>query len=131
MAAYRRANTKLADGQHDEAAKEFKAGLEQAPTPDLYGVRFMLEYGLAKALFSQNRFAEAKGQLQAALANPTRRAETLSWAYLQLAPIAKKLNDQSTLRWAVDAATTADAAAGGRTGAAEQARRLLDSASKN
>lgn len=128
---YTKADVKQSQGQATEAYREFAAALERVPEQDRYGLRFMLEYGLAQILIDQNKMGEAKTHIQAALASPTRRADVLPWVYVQLATVAKKLNDEATLRWAVNAVVTADTAAGGRTGAVEQARSLRTSEPKN
>ena len=128
---YTKGDLKISQGQVDEAHKEFKTGLDQMPVLDIYGLRFMLEYGLAAVFIEKAKMEEAKEHIQAALISPTRRGDTLPWVYVQLAKTAKKLNDQATLRWAVNAVTTADAAAGGRTGAIEEVRSLLQSSKPN
>jgi hypothetical protein len=124
---YTRGDLKLSQGNLDEAYQQFLAGLEQVPELDRYGLRFMLEYGLAAVLMEKDKMDEAKVHIEAALVSPMRRAETLPWVYVQLATAAKKLNDEATLRWAVKAVAAADAAAGGRTGAVEEVRTILQS----
>jgi hypothetical protein len=84
-----------------------------------------LEYGFARVLFEKNKLNEAKMLLENALVRPTRRAEILPWVYFGLALVAKQSNDETKLRWAVEAAIVADQAAEGNTGAAETARALL------
>ena len=100
--------------------------LEQETAPDLYGARFTLELGLGQLLLAQNKFAEARKHLEAAIASPSRRANVLPWAYFYLARVAKELNDEELLRRAVNDAITADANVGGRTGVSRQARALLN-----
>lgn len=128
---YTRGDLKLSQGQVAEAYRQFKDALGQMPERDRYGLRFMLEYGLAQSLIDQNKMGEAKPHIQAALASPVRRADILPWVYVQLATVARSLNDEVTLRWAVDAVVNAEDAAGGRTGAVEQVRSLLNSEPKN
>jgi tetratricopeptide (TPR) repeat protein len=123
---YTRGELKLSEGQNEEAYKQFEAALARAPEKDLFGLRFLLEYGLGQALTELNRIDEAKTHLQAALSSHTRRADTLPWVYVQLAKVAKKLNDEALLKWAADAAIAADSAAGGRTGAVEEIRSILN-----
>jgi hypothetical protein len=120
-----RAMEKSFRGSHAEAESELKAILDHVPTPDLYAARFFAEYGLARVFMNQGRWKEAKLHLEASLASPTRRADTLPWVYFFLAQAAKELGDDSTLRRAVEAAVSADAAVGGRTGASGAARALL------
>jgi len=122
---YTRADLRLQQGDLDKAVNEFKSALDLVPSPDQHGLRFLLDYGLAEALIQQDKFQEAKAHVMAALTGPVRRAEVLPWVYLQLAKASKQLNDQSTLEWAVKAVISADAAAGGRTGAVEEALALM------
>ncbi|MEW6730844.1 MAG: M1 family aminopeptidase [Acidobacteriota bacterium] len=128
---YTRGDLKLSQGQVAEAYKEFKDALAQIPERDRYSLGFMLEYGLAQSLLEQHKEDEAKPYIQAALLRPIRRADILPWVYVQLATVAKRLNDEVTLWWAVNAVINADDAAGGRTGAVEQVRTLLNTTSKN
>lgn len=125
LAAYTRANRKRMEGKFGEAQEEFRAALGRITAPDLYGAEFMLRYGLARALISQQKWGEARVQLEAAVASPTRQAEVLPRAYLQLARAAKELKDEPALRRAADAAISADAAVGGRTGVAREAGLLV------
>lgn len=122
---YTRADLRLQQGKLDEAVIEFKAALNRVSDPDQHSLRFMLEYGLAESLIQQEKFQEAKAHILAALNGPARRTDILPWVYLQLATVARNLKDQPTLEWAVKAVVTADAAAGGSTGAVEAASALL------
>ncbi|HEX6465500.1 MAG TPA: hypothetical protein VFZ98_13650, partial [Vicinamibacterales bacterium] len=61
-----------------------------------------------------------------ALAAPTRDPELLPWQYVGLARVAKGRGDMDAARTSVAEAISADAAAGGHTGAAEAARALLE-----
>lgn len=131
MIQYTRGDLRLMQGQLDEAYKEFNAGLDHVPVPDSHGLRFMLEYGLAQSLIDRKKMDEAMPHIRAALASPVRRADILPWVYLQMATVARRLNDEVTLRWAINAVVTAENAAGARAGAAEQARSLLNSQPNN
>lgn len=128
---YTRGDLRLSQGQVVEAYNEFKDALAQMPERDRYGLRFMLEYGLAQSLIDQNKMDEARPHIHAALASPVRRADILPWVYVQMATVAKSLNDEVTLRWAANAVVNAEDAAGSRTGAVEQVRSLLNSEPKN
>jgi tetratricopeptide (TPR) repeat protein len=121
---YTKADLKLQQGKLDEAVIEFKAALDRVTDPDQPGLRFMLEYGLAESLIQQEKFQEAKPHILAALKGPARRTDILPWVYLQLATVSRHLKDQQTFEWAVKAVVTADAAAGGNTGAVEAASAL-------
>jgi hypothetical protein len=103
----------------------FKDALTKVPAIDLYAERFLLEYGLARVYADQKKMKEAKEHLDAALASPTRRGETLPWAYYGYALYAKALKDEGLLRWAVSAAASADALLPIASGAKELAQALL------
>ena len=125
MGAYLRSNIERQQGNFGAAERLLRDALAQVATPDLYGARFTLELGLGQLLLAQNKLAEARGHLEAALASPSRRANVLPWAYFYLGRVAKELNDVILLRRAVDGAITADACVGGRTGVSRQVRALL------
>jgi hypothetical protein len=131
LAPYWQGLVKWQDGKSAEAQQIISTALAQVPVPDLYAVRFMLEEGLArvlqgdKSLSKEKKFSEMKIHLEKALASPVRRPDRLPWVYYFLATVAKQLNDQATLRWAVEGAITSDAALGGHTGWASAARALL------
>src|SRR5215469_10606186 len=110
---------------YEDAERELKTALRNVPEPDTYGARFLYEYCLARVYFEQKRIGEAKMHLDTALESPSRDRETLPWAYYGLALFAQGSQDDSLLRFAVDAATSADASAGGKTGAAQAARALI------
>ena len=62
---------------------------------------------------------------QRALARPSRRKDLLPSAYLYLAKVAKQLNDEATLKYAVSGAISPEAGLGGDAGAASEALSLL------
>ncbi len=126
LADYTKANLKRIEGKSEEAQNMFKTALENVPKPDLYGAEFLLRYGLARIFISQKKWSEARTQLEIAVSSPTRQAEVLPRAYLQLAISLKELNDKAALNRAVDSAITADAAVGGRAGVTPQARALIN-----
>jgi hypothetical protein len=111
--------------QYDAAEKILREALAREPDTDLYGARFTLRVAFGQLFLDQKKFAEAKTHLELALTSPSRRAEMLPWAYLYLAQAAKGLNDTATLKYAVDGAISAEAALGGDSGAASEARSLL------
>lgn len=113
------------EGKLDEAATVLHQALANVPQPDAYAARFMDESALARVLYEKKEWAEAQKHLDAALAAPSRDAEVLPWVYYRYALVAQALHDDAKLRWAVEATVSADAVAGGRTGAASMARGLL------
>lgn len=125
MGAYLRSNLEREQGKFDVAEKLLHDALAQETAPDLYGARFTIELGLGQLLLAQNKFAEARKHLEAAVASPSRRANVLPWAYFYLATAAKGLNDQVMLRRAVEDTITAEANIGGRGTVSRQARALL------
>jgi tetratricopeptide (TPR) repeat protein len=122
------ANRERERGRLARAAALYEAALEKVPPLDLHGGRFILEFGLARVYADRKKLAEARAHLDAALASPTRRADTLPWAYYGYALVAKALNDEKLLHWAIDAAASADALAPKPTGAPAMARDLLPTA---
>lgn len=112
-------------GKFDEAESELRKALANLPVPDLYGARYWTEYSLAYMFMARQEWTEAERHLDAALAAPSRDSETLPFLYWRYARVAKSLNDEVKLRWAVDGAVTADAATGGKGAAPYLARALL------
>lgn len=121
---YTKGDLKLWEGQNEEAIQEFRTGMAQIPEPDEYGLRFLLEYGLARAYTDQQKYTEARAHIMAALQSPVRPREILPWAYVQLAIIAQNTKDESTFKSAIDAVMAAEAKAGRRTGAADRVHTL-------
>lgn len=111
--------------RYDEAEKILREALEKESDPDMYGARFTIEVALGQLFAEQKKFPEAKDHFQTALARAARRMDLLPSAYLSLAKVAKQLNDEATLKYAVSGAISAEAALGGDTGAASEARSLL------
>jgi aminopeptidase N len=124
MGAHIQASVERNKKQFEAAEKILRDALEKATDPDPYGARFTLQVSLGQVFLEQKRFAEAKASLQAALANPGRRAEVLPRAYLYLAQAAKGLQDETVLNFAVNSAIAAEAAIGG-SDVSNEARRLL------
>ena len=125
FAAHIRARDERRLNRFDEAEKILREALEKESDPDIYGARFTIEVALGQLFAEQKKFAEAKTYLQTALARAARRADILPSAYLSLAKVAKELNDEATLKYAVSGAISAEAALGGDTGVASEARSLL------
>ena len=129
LVPYTKGDIKFWEGQNEEAIREFQDGLEKLSGPDRYGLRFLLEYGIARGLIAQDKFAAAKNHIQAALAAPVKRTDVLPWAYVEQATIALQMDDEVAFQKAIKAALIADAKAG-RTGAADQLATLQRMKSK-
>ncbi len=111
-------------GKLADAIAQYRAGLERVPLPDVYGARFLLEYGWARALMAQHRWKDARAHWLNALESPTRGPALLPWAYLHLAELAKKEGNLRALRQAAGAAVSADAALDGSAGMLAEVRAL-------
>jgi tetratricopeptide (TPR) repeat protein len=125
LGAYVRSNIEREQGNFEAAESLLKKALEQETKEDIYGARFLLEMGLGQLYLGQNKFQEAKTHLERAVARSSRRETVLPWAYFYLARAAQGLNDKEAARRAVENAISAEAAVGGRIGAANAARALL------
>ena len=109
----------------DEAEAELRGALPKIAQPDASGARYWIEYSLAYLFMARKAWGEAEEHFDAALAAPTRDPNTLPFLYWRYAQAAKNLHDDARLRWAVDAAVSADAAVGGKGSAPYLARALL------
>jgi hypothetical protein len=87
---------------------DFRIALNEIPKSDQHGLEFLLRYGLSQALFDQDRFADALPEVKSALALKEKRTELLTWVYLHLAQVAKKLGNQDLLKQAVQEIYNAD-----------------------
>ena len=109
----------------DKINKTFAESLEGLPVPDIYGARFLIEYGWALTHFFGGSLDEVKNHCRLALLSPNRRLEILPDIYLLLAMAAKNSGDNSTRRWGAESAITADLLYAGNSGVTETARKLL------
>lgn len=125
LAPYTQASRTLSEGKFSQADEEFSAALARVSEPDIYGARFMLEYGQAMVYYNEKKWGEARTHLMAALASPSRRADQLSRLYLRLAEINKELRDEAALRRAVEQAVGADSVSGRPTDLTRRALALL------
>jgi hypothetical protein len=127
LASYTRADWERRFGDRGQAIMAFRAALQTAPpaTRDPYGVRFLLEYGLGRALSDSGAAAEALPHFEAALAAPSVHPQTLPFVWIAIARVGRQLEDEELVGRAVREALAADSAAGGRTGASAEARELL------
>lgn len=136
LAPYNKAYWKgqLAEQQQfswDEINEEYQKAIDAAAGPDPDGKLFTLEYGWARVLITQKKWSEAKAHIETALKSPVKHVDILPRAYLLLAKAAKELGDESTLRWAVNAAIKSDIPGGKNTDSiSEQARALLQDIQK-
>jgi peptidase M1-like protein len=112
-------------GKFDEAEAELRGALATIVQPDANGARYWIEYALGYTFMARKSWVEAEQHFDAALAAPTRDPNTLPFLYWRYAQAAKNLHDDARLRWAADAAVSADAAAGGKGSAPYLARALL------
>jgi tetratricopeptide (TPR) repeat protein len=124
LAPAMRATLMRLEGKLDDARHGLESALRAVPSPDIYGARFALEFALARVYLNERNWREARAHLDAALASPTRRAEDLPWAYFRLATLAQAIDDRALLHRAVGDVESADAAAGGESGATAAARAL-------
>jgi hypothetical protein len=111
-------------GKFADAITEYRAALERVSLPDVYGARFLLEYGWARVLMAQHRWKDARGHWLDAVQSPTRRQALLPWAYFHLAEVAKREGNLHALRRSAGAAVSADAALGGSAGMLTQVKAL-------
>jgi tetratricopeptide (TPR) repeat protein len=112
-------------GKPDEAETELRQALASLPQPDEYGALYWAEYSLGCVFMSRKDWTQAQQHFDAALIAPTRDPDTLPLLFYRYAQAAKNVHDDAKLRWAVNAAVSADAANGGRTGAQYWAPLLL------
>jgi hypothetical protein len=127
LAPITRANFLATDGRSKEAAAAYEAILGDVPASnDPWGLRFRAHRGLARIATGDDNWAEAKAELEAALAAPHAPPTELPWVYQSLASAAKALKDSMLMRWAIDHAVAADNQLQFPTGAGRAARALLD-----
>jgi tetratricopeptide (TPR) repeat protein len=112
-------------GKYPEAEAVLNEALGGLPRPDGYGARYWTEYALAYLFAAKKDWAQAQRHFDSAIAAPSRDPDTLPFLFCRYGQLAKTLRDDAKLHWAVDAALSADAAVGGRTGASTWARSLL------
>ena len=112
-------------GKFAEAEAELRRSLANLPQPDGNGSLYWTEYSLAYLFMAKKDWAEAQRHFDAAIAAPSRDLDSLPLLYYRYGQLAKSINDDAKLRWAVNAAVSADAATGGRTGAQYWAPLLL------
>lgn len=112
-------------GKYEEAEAVLKKALDNLPQPDGHGAQYWTEYALAYLFAAKKDWAQAERHFDAAIAAPSRDLDTLPFLFCRYAQMSKTRHDDAKLRWAVDAAISADAAAGGRTGASYWARSFL------
>lgn len=104
-------------GKFNEAESVLRQALTNLPQPDGDGARYWAEYALAYMYTAKKDWAEAQRHFDAAISAPSRDPDTLPFLFYKYAQLAKNMHDNTKLRWAVDAAVSADAANGGKAGA--------------
>lgn len=115
------------DGKSKEAADAYNAILDRVPAADdPWGLRFRARRGLASIAIGDDKWADVRTQLTAALAEPNAPPAELPWAFQSLASAAKALDDRELMRWAIAHAVAADRQLAYPTGAGRAAQALLD-----
>jgi hypothetical protein len=99
--------------------------LAKLPNPDRYGAEFLLRFTLGGNLRREGKNAEAKAELEKALACPVRRADFVPIAFLRLALIAKSLGQPAEVDRCLDAMMSAEATLKYSSSAVERARQLF------
>jgi aminopeptidase N len=123
-----RARSRFSAGDPAAAAAIYADALAtRVPADDRYGVRFSLELGYGDMLRRQDKLAEAKTHLLAALEAPVKPASRLPWAYVLLARIAAAEKDAAALATYAKAATDAEKKLPRPIGAAAAVAALLAS----
>ncbi len=120
-----RARERRSAGDLDGAAAIYTAALAHVSGDDPHGVRFTLELGYGDLLRKQDKLAEAKQHLEAALAAKVRPAHRLPWAYFILAQVAAAEKDAAALAKYTALAAEAEAKLPKPVGAAAAAKSLV------
>jgi hypothetical protein len=123
LAGYTRG--RLAEGAAARLAIWSQA-LKELREPDPFAAGYQLHAAMGAILASERRWAEARVHLEAGLARPTRVPDRVPLTYLRLANVARELGDAALMRRSAEMAISTDAAVGNRSGAAAQARALLE-----
>lgn len=101
------------------------AGLAHLPTPDRFGTEFLLRFTLGGVYRGQDKNAEAKEQLEKALACPVRKEEFVPLAYLRLARAYQGLGNTAEVQRCLNAMVAAEATLRFPSGAVPRARQLF------
>ena len=113
-------------GDREKALVLYRDGLQKLPPEDSHGARFLLESGLGRVLLDSGDLVESQRILESALSQVRREPEVLPRVYLDLARVAQKANNLELARRAGQAAIDADRLVNNATGAAVDARALLN-----
>ncbi|MBS1718268.1 MAG: hypothetical protein JSS72_11110 [Armatimonadetes bacterium] len=97
-----RANYLRWGGKAAEAKAVYESVLKNLPSPDPYGVEFGARAALGYLAHGSDP-AEARKQLELALACPVRLDRSIARCYLYLADAYQKLGDKDRARWAAEA----------------------------
>jgi aminopeptidase N len=120
-----RASERRSAGDLDGAAAIYTAALARTSGDDPHGVRFTLELGYGDLLRKQDKLAEAKQHLLAAVAAKVRPAHRLPWAYFILAQVAAAEKDAAAVAKYTALAAEAEAKLPKPVGAAAAAKALV------
>jgi hypothetical protein len=81
-----------------------KQEIETPPSPDPYGVTFMLRYGLGVLYEKDKQWSASAAAYRAAWSEPRKREDITPWALISLARAAHTAGDQASERWALESA---------------------------
>lgn len=100
-------------------------GLKNLPKPDRFATEFLLRYTLGGIYRAGNRNAEAKDQLEKALACPVRYNEFVPSAYLRLARANDALGNKEAVQSCLDAMVASEATLQYPSGAIRRAHQVF------
>jgi hypothetical protein len=116
------------DGKHAEARAAYEKALDTIAQPDIWGVEFRANEGLAVSAALDSKWDQARDYGIKAIEAAVRPPLELPWAYERLAVAARHLGDTSLMRFAVNGAVAADAAIPLPSGAGKTAQALAPAA---
>jgi hypothetical protein len=100
-------------------------GLSRLPSPDKYGVEFLLRFSLAGIYRTAQKNAESKEQLEKALACPVRKDDFVPIAFLRLARVNEALGNKAEIQSNLDDMVSAESKLRHPTGTLPRARQLF------
>jgi hypothetical protein len=94
----------MMDGTYAAGIELLKQEIETPPSPDPYGVTFMLRYGLGVLYEKDKQWAASVAAYRAAWNEPRKREDITPWALISLARAAHAAGDHTSERWALERA---------------------------